>query len=388
MRALINTAPLYGKGAGARTYTAGLLTALAASAVDMEWDVLVREADYQRLGLAADPRFHRLAIGWPPAPPTLRGARFLWRNAVDQVIIPYSGRKYDVIHYLDSYGPLWGAGRTPFALTVHDVFPITHPEYFKPWVARYLAALMRVIPRASALMAISEQTARDLTERFGIALERIRVIHNGVDARFHPATADERRAALRKYGVNSPYFLAVGTVEARKNLSRIIRAFEQARSGGAITQQLLIAGKAGYGYDEIVNATREPDLNNAARLLGYVPDEDVVALMSGADALIYISLAEGFGLPVIEGMACGAPVITSHTGALAEVAGNAAYLVDPEKQAGIAAALMTLGHSAEWRARLRLASLERAKAFSWGAVAEATVTAYREAVARGVMRPS
>lgn len=385
MRALINAASLYGKGAGARTYTAGLLTALRASDADMQWDVHLRESDYQRLGLATDPRFHRLPFRGPAAPPGVPGVRFLWRNALDQVIMPAYARHYDAVHYLDSYGPIVGTGATAFALTVHDLFPITHPEYFSPWVARYLAYLMRAIPRAAALMAISEETRRELTRVFQVAPERVRVIYNGVDPRFHPATEAERQAVAAKYRIQRPYLLFVGSVESRKNVARLIRSFARARGRAEHTCDLLIAGKPGFGYEEVVAAIGENQVGDAVRLLGYVPDEDVTPLMSGALALVYLSLAEGFGLPVIEGMACGAPVITSATGALAEVAGDAAYLVNPTDEEAIAAAMVHVCQYPGLQARLRALSLERAQKFSWAAVASAAIEAYRAAAVR---RPS
>ncbi len=382
MRVLLNAVPLYGKGAGARTYTAGLLKALSASDADMEWHVLLRGADFDRLGIASDARFHRIPFIGPVAPPNLPGARFIWRNVLDQLALPLYGRRYDVTHFLDTYGPLMSPGETPLALTVHDLFPITNPEYFSPWVARYLASLMRAIPQATGLMAISGATASALTAVFGIPSERIRIVHNGVDARFHPATEAERRDVVRRYAIESPYLLAVGTVERRKNLARVVRAFARARRETNLPHQMLIAGKPGWGYDEIEAAIAETGMGDVVRLLGYIPSEDVPPLISGADALIQLSLAEGFGLPVIEGMACGAPVITSSTSALAEVAGGAAIVVDPLDENAISGALINLCQDSELRARLREASLRHARQYSWSRVADAAIATYRDVAAR------
>ncbi|HEU0025537.1 MAG TPA: glycosyltransferase family 1 protein [Ktedonobacterales bacterium] len=382
MRALINTVPFYGKGAGARAYTAELLKALSASDADMEWDVLLREADLDRLGIASDRRFRRAPFWGPAAPPDLPGVRFIWRNALDQLVAPLYGRRYDVAHYLDTYGPLVWRSPTPFVMTIHDLFPITHPEYFTPWVAHYLAALMRAIPRASALMAISSETARALTDVFGIPSDRIKVVHNGVDARFHPASQAEVASITRRYAIDEPYLLTLGAVERRKNLARVIRAFARARRSAGLPHRLLIAGKPGWGYEEVEAAAAETDLPDAIRMLGYLPGEDIPPLISGADALVYLSLAEGFGLPVVEGMACGAPVITSSTAALAEVAGDAGYLVDPVDEEAITSTLIQVCQDSALRARLREASLRRARAFSWSHVADAAIATYREAAAR------
>jgi glycosyltransferase involved in cell wall biosynthesis len=379
MRVLLNTVPLYGKGAGARTYTAGLLSALRATDVDMEWYVHLRAADFARLGLKTDQRFHRLRWAGPAEPPAIPGARFAWRNALDQVVIPVAARRFDVVHYLDSYGPRWfGPGATPFVLTVHDLLPITHADYFSPWVARYLASLMRAVPHAARLMAISGETARDIERVFGVVSERIQVVYNGVDPRFRPASAVERAAVATRYGVTGPYLIMIGTVEARKNLARVIRAFAAARAARQLLHSLVIVGKPGWGYDEIVAAAQVAGLESV-RLLGYIPDEDTPPLISGADALIHLSLAEGFGLPVAEGMACGAPVITSMPGTLAEVAGSAALLVNPTDDHAITAAITRVCLEPELRAQLQISGLERARLFRWENVALAAIAAYRAA---------
>lgn len=382
MRALINAVPLYGKGEGARTYVAEFLKALSASDADMEWHTLLRDVDAERLGISTDPRFRRIPFAGLAAPPATPGVRFLWRNTIDQAVIPLASRRVDVTHYLDSYGPIWMPAGSPFVLTVHDLLPITNPEHFSPWVARYLAFLMRAVPRADGLMAGSETTASAITAQFGVPAERIRVIPYGVDGRFHPASASEREAVARRYQVEGPYLIAVGAVERRKNLARVIRAFAHARRAANFPQRLLIVGKPGFGFEEIEAALRTADIGGAARMLGYLPPEDIPPLISGADALIHLSLAEGFGLPVVEGMACGAPVITSSTSSLAEVAGDAGYLVDPADESAISQALIAICAEDALRARLREASLLRARAFSWGYVADAAIAMYRDIVTR------
>ncbi len=381
MRVLLNAVPLYGKGAGARTYTTGLLKALSASDVDMEWHVLLRDDDFNRLGLASDPRFHRVPFAGPAAPPNMMGARFLWRNTLDQAVIPFYARHYDVTHYLDTYGPFIFPGATPFTLTVHDLFPITNPEYFSPGIARYLAFLMGAIPRAAGLMAISAETARMLTALYDVPPERVRIVHNGVDARFRPASASERYAVMGKYAIGGAYLIAVGTIERRKNLARVIRAFARARRAANLPHRLLIVGAPGRGFDEVEAAIMETGLSDVARLMGYLPTEDIPALISGADALIHLSLAEGFGLPVVEGMACGAPVIASSTGAPAEIAGGAAFMVNPVDEDAITAALIQICQDTALQARLREDGLRRARLFSWDHVADTAIAMYHEAAA-------
>lgn len=377
MRVVLNTVPLYGKGAGARTYTAQLLRALSASDADMEWLVALRPSESERLGLNRDARFRRLPIASPAAPPSAPGARFLWRNALEQAIIPLQARRYDVLHYLDSYGPVARPRGVPLALTVHDILPLTHPEYFRPRSRRYLAPLMsRTIPRADAIMAISGATAQTLIDRLHVSPERIRVVHNGVEPLFRPAPAAEVARARRRYGIEWPYLIAVGAIERRKNLPRVIRAFAQARREAGLPHHLLLVGSAGLGDEEVVEAITSAGVAGLTHLLGYTPRADLPALLTGADVALYLSLAEGFGLPIIEAMACGTPVIASTAPALVEVAGDAALLVDPTDEEGITRALTDLCRDPAGRSRLSQAGVEQARRYTWARVADEAIRLY------------
>lgn len=384
MRVFINSILLYGKGEGARTYTRGLLRSLHRSNVDMEWDVILRREDAEQLGLTDDRRFHIVYASFAqPAP--VPGLRFVWRNLMEQLPGTIHGGRYDVIHYLDSYGPLLQLGQTPLVIMVHDIIPLMTGDYHSRWVRRYLSGLMRrTIPLARQIITPSETTAQHLRTYLGLPPERITVVPHGIDERFHPATAEEQRRVADAYQLTTPYIISVGTVEPRKNLARTVRAFAQARRIGNLPHTYLIAGKLGWDYDDVQRAIEEANLGSAIRLLGYVPSEDIVPLMSGADALTYASLEEGFGLPVAEGMACGAPIITSNVSSVAEVAGDAGVLVDPTREDLIRDAIVAVCQDADLRAQLRAASLVRARRYDWDAVAEMTTNVYRKA-ARAVV---
>lgn len=386
MRVLINTVPFYGKGEGVRTYTVGVLRALAASKADMEWHVPLRVDDFERLGLERDRRFHRLAFASLARPAPLPGLRFLWRNALDQIALPLSGVRYSVVHFLDSYGPLALPGGAALALTVHDVIPLLGGTYHSPTVRAYLAGLMRfTIPQAAAILAVSQTTARHLAALKLVPAERVTVTPLGIDERFRQAAPQEQARVARVYHVAAPYFLFVGTIEPRKNVARLVRAFALARRQYQLAQQLVLVGKPGWGYDEVLAAVKEANAGDSIRLLGYVPAEDIPPLMSGADALVYPSLEEGFGLPVLEGMACGVPVITSSRSAVAEVAGDAGILVDPLSEEAIATALGDICQEKAEKAvlaRRRAASLERASQYSWERVATTTIAIYQQLAAR------
>lgn len=229
-------------------------------------------------------------------------------------------------------------------LTIHDLSFVRHPDAFVPALRRYLERVVpRSINRADVVLADSAHTRSDLIALFEVPPHKVKVVTPGVDARFHPHPPAPAAAApsarhpqderLRKqYGIGEePYVLSVGTLQPRKNYVRLIRAFAQsrcARGDGTTSSpmQLLIAGGHGWLYEDIVVEAEEHD---RVRLLGFVADEDLPSLYRGAALFAFPSLYEGFGLPVLEAMACGVPVVCSAASSLPEVAGDAALLVDP-----------------------------------------------------------
>jgi glycosyltransferase involved in cell wall biosynthesis len=236
----------------------------------------------------------------------------------------------------------------------------------------------RAAARARRVITISEASARDLVEVLGVSRERIAVTPLAADDRFRPIEdAAEVDAVRARHGLEGRYVLYVGNVEPRKNLVRVVDAFERAELRDAT---LAIAGRLAWLSDEIERRVASYRGPGRVRLLGYVADEDLPALYSGAEAFVYASLWEGFGLPVVEAMACGAAVVASRVAAIEEVAGEAARLVDPLSVDDIAAALASvLGDAAE-RERLRAAGLARAARYSWAETARRTIEVYRAAV--------
>lgn len=390
MRVLINTIPYYGKGAGLRTYTAAFLRALHALDADMQWHVVLRQAELDELGLSTDPRFRPLWRGGAARPPAMPGVRFAWRNAVEHLAVPsHAGEHtFDIVHYIDSYGPLLPVAPTPLALTVHDVIPLTDRSYHRPLTRAYLALLMRrTIPRARALLAVSQSTADTIVKFFGTPMGAIHVVPNGIDDRFQRATESERARVQAHYGLSGPFVLFVGTVDRRKNLPRLVRSFAAARREYDLPHRLVIAGKSGTGAAELRRAMAEVALGDACRTLGFVPSEDLPALLSSADMLSYVSLQEGFGLPVAEAMGCGTPVMTSSVPALVEVAGDAAVLVDPASERDIATAIARMCRDRALRADLRARGLARAARFRWSSVATEALRIYREIRVGGAPPP-
>ena len=246
----------------------------------------------------------------------------------------------------------------PLVVTFHDLAVLRHPETFNRWTRTYS---QRVLPRvaraASRLIAVSEFTKRELVDLLDVPPTKVRVIPNAVG---EPFSADGDAAA-------GDYVLAVSTLEPRKNLPRLVEGYRRAGLNGL---PLLVAGASGWGDVRVEG--------DGVRWLGEVKDEELARLYRGARAVAYVSLYEGFGLPVLEAMACGAPVVAARRGALEEVAGGAAVLVDPLDPDAIAAGL----HEAiDRREELRPLGLARARVFDWRKVARETVAVYREAAA-------
>jgi glycosyltransferase involved in cell wall biosynthesis len=248
--------------------------------------------------------------------------------------------------------------RVPLVVTLHDLAVLRHPEAFNRWTRTYSRlTLPRVVRAARRVIAVSEFTRREALELLDVPEEKVRVIPNAVGA---PFRLDGDAAA-------GDYVLAVSTLEPRKNLSRLVEGFDRAGLDGC---RLLVTGMRGWGDVQVGG--------NGVQWLGYVPDDELARLYRGARCVAYVSAYEGFGLPVLEAMACGAPVVAGRNEAAEEVAGDAAVLVDPLDPDAIAAGL---AEALDRRVELRARGLERAKAFDWHAAARATVAVYRDAAA-------
>lgn len=273
-------------------------------------------------------------------------------------------------------------------VTVHDLafrrFPETAPHGTRWWLGR----LDRAIAGAARIIAVSESTRRDLLELYGVPPERVVVIPHGVDRDvFRPASAEELEAVRRRFGIDGPYLLSLGGIEPRKNLPGLVRAFAALPPG--LRPVLVIAG-AGVAWNPEGGRLLDEALGEVPRevrrrivLVGYVAGGDKAILIGGAEALVYPSLYEGFGLPVLEAMACGTPVLTSDVSSLPEVAGGAAVLVDPRDLDSIRDGMERLLADDGLRGRLAQAGMARAAGFSWTETARRTAAVLREVGSSG-----
>jgi glycosyltransferase involved in cell wall biosynthesis len=288
----------------------------------------------------------------------------LWHRLRLPIPVEVATGPLDVFYSPDfTLPPTVGITRT--LLTVHDLSFMHHPDAFVPSLQHYLEKVVpRSIDRADLVLADSAHTRSDLITLFGVSPEAVRVIHPGVDSRFRPEPDPDERERLReRYGIgDKPYVLSVGTLQPRKNYVRLIEAFAQFQTETDGKTQLLIAGGRGWLYDDILaEAKRHEDV----QLLGFVADEDLPALYRGATLFAFISLYEGFGLPVLEAMACGVPVVCSNTSSLPEVAGDSALLVDPLSPDELTEALIRVSGEEGLRQAMIHQGLARAADFTW-----------------------
>jgi glycosyltransferase involved in cell wall biosynthesis len=266
--------------------------------------------------------------------------------------------------------------------TVHDLGYLRFPREHGAAVRRLRDAANRwSAGRARLTIAVSRATRDDLVRCYGIPPERIAVVHHGIGSEFRPVDVPGTLAAVgARYGVEAPYFLFVGTLQPRKNYVRLLAAFDRFAASAPGPHLLVLAGARGWQSERLERALADLRARGSVRLLDYVADADLPALMSGALALTLPSLYEGFGLPALEAMACGTPVLASATSSLPEVVGEAGLLVDPLDVDAIAHGLGRLARDASLRAELSARGRARAADFTWERAARETLAVLRNAV--------
>ncbi len=354
------------RSAGIARYIQHLLEALPNAAPEFDFHVFVGEPRAQ-----AVLQGHRVRLTrWPTHSPV---GRILWEQAIWPSELARG--TYSLVHSLAFVSPL--LNRIPSIITVYDLSFILYPEYFRPLNRIYLKWGTRTsVSRARRVIAISESTRRDLVRLLNVPESKIDVVLPGVEPEFFRERNAQAIATFKRvHGLPDHFLFYLGTLEPRKNIPTLIRAFVEARAHYNLPHQLVLAGGRGWKDQEITRA-----LDEAGPFVirpGFVPQAELPDWYGAADAFIYPSRYEGFGMPVLEAMSAGTPVITSNCSSLPEAAGDAAILIDPGDEDALEAAIGRVLTDQELARDLRQRGPARARTFTWERAAQATAATYR-----------
>jgi glycosyltransferase involved in cell wall biosynthesis len=369
MRIAINTLAMKSKLHGVGNYIKNLVWSLSSRDSKNEYLLFVSKENIGHVqGLPAN-----FEIVLAPGNPS---KKILW----EQFILPGKLKKYSVDLY---HGPSFSM---PFVktclqvVTIHDasfnLTPEHHPMYRRHY---YRATVPGVMRNVDAVISVSQRAKSDLLKLVSVTPQKISVVPLGVDPRFHSVKNENKLLSLRnKYDLPRPFILFVGMIEPRKNIELLVDAYLSGNCSDRF--DLVLAGSLGWDHSQLLQKITASAKKHCIRLPGYIEDADLPALYSAAEVFVYPSIYEGFGLPILESMACGTPVITSSVSSLPEVAGNAALLVDPRNLADLAWALQKVLAEKSLRDELTARGLQRAAIFTWDLTAQKTLSVYQHLV--------
>ena len=358
----------YHQAAGISRYAVRLLTALAQ--VDNENEYLLLQHRKDRKQLIQGPRFRRSTLFTPTH----------WR--FEQWFLSQETRLHglDLIHSPDFIPPL--RNHIPAVITIHDLAFLLYPKFVTGESARYYGQVEDAVKRANRIIAVSRSTKQDIVKLLGAPEEKIDVIYEAADAFFRPIPRQQAQSILAEAGKRPPqrFILFVGTIEPRKNLKTLIQAYKILKDRYRHDVALVLAGATGWLADDVYALVETLGLEQDVHFWGRTANEHLLALYNLAMTLAHPAYYEGFGLPLLEAMACGAPVICSNVSSLPEVVGEAAILISPEEVEAWTAALHRVISDADLRREMGAKGVNRAKAFSWQKAARETLATYRRAV--------
>jgi glycosyltransferase involved in cell wall biosynthesis len=363
---LLSLAETY-RGAGINWYIRNLLTHLPRVDHDNCYTAFIGERGFNNSGLAL--KLSRLPTSRPVV-------RIFW----EQVVQPFALRKerVDLLHALAFVAPLLSP--CPSVVTIYDLSFLIYPDSFKRSKRFYLDLFTRLSARkARRIIAISDSTKRDVVRLLGVSPDKVGVVYCGIGEAFRPLDEDQVAAFRSKRGLPERFILFVGTIEPRKNVTRLIEAFADLRFA-ICDLRLVIGGAKGWFYEDVFARVEELGLEGEVMFPGYIPVSELPLWYNAAELFVYPSLYEGFGLPPLEAMACGTPVVTANTSSLPEVVGEAGLTVDPLDVEGLAEAMRRVLGDEALRQEMRERGLQRAKGFSWTKTALETVQVYRRAM--------
>ena len=300
------------------------------------------------------------------------------------VTLPLKLRKYDldIIHHTSSIGPFVSKHFMPkkgkTIETIHDIIPLIYPENFElPVRISFKYLLPRIVKNADRLLAVSEHSKNDIIRRFKIPPDKISVAYDGVDSTFKPLNKKKCKEKLEKYGIKDSFLLFVSTLEAKKNIPTALKAYALLKQNG-VKHKFVLVGKKGYGYGKIADTISELELENDVIMPGYAPLEELPLFYNAADAFVLPSLYEGFGIPAVEAMKCGCPVVASNAGALPEIVGKAGKLVNALDAKGYASAIKEILENKKTAAEMKKKGLKNSERFSWKESARRIIKVYEE----------
>jgi len=370
MRIAIDARLSYYVQGGITQYTLNLIRALAA--VDRENEYLLFQRRPDQRTIVTQSNFRRVSL-WAPTHHPLEQYVFSAELALQGRI--------DVVHCTDFIPPFYY--RRPSVITVHDLAFLLYPHFLTRRSARYYGLIDRAVRRADHIIAVSEATKRDLVRLTGTPEHKVTVIHEAAEPIYFPIHDQDVLEQIHiKYHLPEQYVLFVGTIEPRKNLPTLIRAYRGLIEQYKSEAHLAIVGKQGWLYDEVYRLVEELGLQERVHFLGRVPAADLPHIYNASQMLVLPSYYEGFGLPPLEALACGVPVIVSDTSAMPEVVGDAAIRVACEDVEGFTVAMWRLLTDDGLRADMVAKGLKRVKCFSWERAARETLGVY-ERVAQG-----
>lgn len=369
LRIAVDARLMHYQPAGITAYTLGLLKGLAHVLGPGE-EVVVLQSFKDKAARITGASFTTSHLLTPP------------HHRLEQIALPFelAWRRLDVIHCPDFIPPM--RRRCRAVITVHDLAFLFYPHLLTKDSQRYYGQIGRAVESADAIIAVSENTRKDLVEKVGAPPEKVVVIPEAADEIYRlldPAVVTVELE--RRFGLARGYALFVGTIEPRKNLPFLLRAYAAWSSRwcarGLSIPKLVVAGRKGWLYEDVFNLVDELGLAEQVAFLGAVKPTDLVTLYNGARLLVFPSLYEGFGLPLLEAMACGTPVIGANVSSIPEVVGDAGLLFDPGDAEGLITGLEKLVTDESLVESLRKKGLERAGRFSWTATARETLDLYR-----------
>ncbi len=363
MRIAIDARLLHYTKAGISQYVLRLLEGL--SDLGLEEEVLVLPS--RKDDLSAFTRFRSVPLWTPP------------HNRFEQWTLPLelSSLKLDLLHSPDFIPPFRRRFRS--VITVHDLAFLLYPHLLTTEAARYYGQIDQAVRSADRIIAVSESTKRDVIRLLGASEERVTVIHEAPNPIYQ--LVDDREAVdatRRRYQLPEAFAIFVGTIEPRKNLPTIFRALRRLKDQHKLDLSLAVVGQWGWLYDEVLRVYEDLKLQDTVHFLGRLPNEDLVHLYNAATMLTMPSQYEGFGLPPLESMACGTPVIVSDTSAMPEVVGDAGLLVSPDDDEALTVAMLRLLSDPELRDALIRRGFQRVQNFTIRHMAECTLELYRE----------